>query len=344
MQVMPVQLAADEVFPNNVVPALIYRRVITSVEDDPAAAFEELFESNGWTDAWRNGIYDYHHYHSTAHEVLGIARGNVKVHLGGPRGRVFELSAGDVVVIPAGVSHKNVGSSSDLLVVGAYPKGTSPDMCYGKEGERPRADANIAAVPLPASDPVVGKNGGLVQEWRTDSSSSESASDRMINEDLLGIYLNDHLSGSVLGVDTIRSCLETVDGPIRAELEELLLEIEQDQAVLKEVMAQFSFSQNALKKAAAWLTEKAARLKVGSGPSDPQHAAFRMMERLEMLSLGISGKRMLWKLLETVVADEPRLSGFDFHHLIKTATDQVSRVDAMRLDLAREALRTTDAN
>lgn len=340
MQSTAIQLPDDGTFPNNALPALIYRGVVGS--EDSAVAFEELFESNGWTDAWRNGIYDYHHYHSTAHEVLGIARGDVKVHLGGPNGRVFELSAGDAVVIPAGVSYKNIGSSRDLLVVGAYPQGTSPDMCYGKEGERPKADENIAAVPLPTADPVAGKNGNLVQEWQAVPSSSERRSGPAINENLLSTYLNDHLAGSVLGIETIKSCADAADGPVRAELERLRLEIEQDQVVLKDVMARFDFSQNTLKKAAAWVTEKAARLKVGSGQLDQPHAAFQMMERLEMLALGITGKRLLWKLLDAIVADEPRLSSFDFRHLGKRAEDQIARVDAIRLDAARSALRGTN--
>ena len=87
--------------------------------------------------AWRNGIYAHHHYHSTAHEVLGIVAGSVRVRLGGESGKTVELRAGDVVVIPAGVAHKSEGASPDLLVVGAYPGGKSPDMCRpGSAGAR----------------------------------------------------------------------------------------------------------------------------------------------------------------------------------------------------------------
>ena len=57
-------------------PLLIYKSVVRLPDSlDPAAVFEELFEDNGWGDAWRDGIYDYVHYHSRIHEVLGIARG-----------------------------------------------------------------------------------------------------------------------------------------------------------------------------------------------------------------------------------------------------------------------------
>ena len=151
-------------FPNSRLPALIYDKVLTS--GDMASQFEALFEQNGWTGSWRNGLYRTHHYHSTAHEVLGVYRGSVKVRLGGPDGALVELRAGDVAVVPAGVAHKNEGQSDDFAVVGAYPAGTSADLQYGKEGERPRTDRNVAAVPLPASDPAFGKAGALPRLWR----------------------------------------------------------------------------------------------------------------------------------------------------------------------------------
>jgi len=125
-----------------------------------------LFDRNGWTDAWTNGVYSHHHYHSSAHEVLGIAAGRVRVRLGGAAGKTMELHAGDVVVIPAGVAHKNEGASPDLLVVGAYPRGQSPDMCRPGAADHARALPRVAAVPLPAGDPVHGPSGPLLERWR----------------------------------------------------------------------------------------------------------------------------------------------------------------------------------
>ena len=90
--------------------------------------------SNGWGGSWRNGIFPFHHYHSTSHEVLGIARGSARVRFGGEKGQTVEVAAGDVVVIPAGVGHKNEGSSPDLLVIGAYPEGRDYDLCRGEPG------------------------------------------------------------------------------------------------------------------------------------------------------------------------------------------------------------------
>jgi uncharacterized protein YjlB len=155
--------ADDGTFPNSKLPALVYRGALAS---PTAGGFEELFEGHGWSSAWRNGLYTVHHYHSTAHEVLGIYQGRVTARLGGPRGLVLELQAGDVLVVPAGVAHKNEGASADFRVVGAYPVGTGPDMNYGKPGERPGTDRNIARVGLPARDPVHGGEGLLQRLWR----------------------------------------------------------------------------------------------------------------------------------------------------------------------------------
>jgi uncharacterized protein YjlB len=162
--VEPVQhiLRDDGVFPNSRLAVLIYRAALAK---PGAPLFEEMFESNGWSSAWRNGLFSVHHYHSTAHEVLGIYSGRVKARLGGERGVAVELEAGDVVVIPAGVAHKNEGASADFRVVGAYPLGTAPDMNYGKPGERPGTDRNVARVAVPAADPVHGKRGALARLW-----------------------------------------------------------------------------------------------------------------------------------------------------------------------------------
>jgi uncharacterized protein YjlB len=153
-------LADDGTFPNSVFPALVYKGALGG--RDLAAGFEALFARHGWTGSWRNGLYGFHHYHSTAHEVLGVYSGLVHVQLGGERGVVVDLSAGDVVVIPAGVAHKNIGASDDFHVVGAYPTGTSPDLRYGKPGERPASDRTIATLALPG-DPV---GGALPAHWR----------------------------------------------------------------------------------------------------------------------------------------------------------------------------------
>lgn len=165
--VLQKRLKDDGFFPNNErLPLLAYQAALALPRSDPASTVENLFASNGWSGSWRNGIYDFHHYHSTAHEVLGVYCGSAKVQLGGEKGITLTVRRGDVVIIPAGVAHKNQGASSDFRVVGAYPSGTRPDMCYGKAGERPRADERIAGVSLPRMDPVYGAEGPLVELWK----------------------------------------------------------------------------------------------------------------------------------------------------------------------------------
>jgi uncharacterized protein YjlB len=154
----------DGTFPGSALPALVYKAAVDLPRRDPPSGFETLFARHGWTGSWRNGLYAFHHYHSSAHEVLGISAGAARVQLGGPAGVTLDLAAGDVVVIPAGVAHKNLGASGDFRVVGAYPSGSAPDLCTGKRGERPAADEAIARLAVPI-DPVEGPAGALETLW-----------------------------------------------------------------------------------------------------------------------------------------------------------------------------------
>jgi uncharacterized protein YjlB len=152
----------DGAIPNSRLPLLVYRGAVPA----DAAGIERLFAANHWPPAWRNGVHPFHHFHSTAHEVLGVARGEVSVLFGGPGGAVLTVRAGDVVVVPAGVAHCNQGQSDDLLVVGAYPdNGPGPDLRRGKPGEHDAAGRAVEAVPLPAADPVLGVDGALPRLW-----------------------------------------------------------------------------------------------------------------------------------------------------------------------------------
>ncbi|WP_191061398.1 cupin domain-containing protein [Geminicoccus harenae] len=150
--------------PNNPHLPLIWWQGALEPDAGPEA-FEARFAQNGWGRSWRNGIFDYPHFHTNNHEVLGIARGRVRVRLGGDTGTEVELAAGDVVLIPAGVGHQNLGASDDLLVVGAYPPGEEVDLVRDASGDE-AARARIAAVPLPATDPLDGPDGELMREWR----------------------------------------------------------------------------------------------------------------------------------------------------------------------------------
>ena len=153
----------DGGIPNSRLPVLAYHGIEPA---HAASSCEELFATNGWLGAWRDGIFSYHHFHSTAHEVLGIVAGSAAVILGGPSvGKRFEVQAGDVLVLPAGTGHCNDGSTADLLVIGAYPDGMSWDLRRGDPAEHDEVLRNISRVPLPKADPVEGAAGSLVGLW-----------------------------------------------------------------------------------------------------------------------------------------------------------------------------------
>ena len=155
--------------PNNAkYPLVVYRSsVALDPKYDPAAVFEVLFEANNWGDGWRATMYGYNHFHTGTHECLGIARGKLTAQFGGTSGRKIQLKAGDVVILPAGVGHKHIRQSKDLLIVGAYPANAG-DYDEPKPDEIDHATAmeNVSRVKRPSSDPVYGKRGPLFSVWR----------------------------------------------------------------------------------------------------------------------------------------------------------------------------------
>ena len=152
----------DGGIPNSRLPVLIYHEVEAARDAD---ACEELLASNRWLPDWRDGIFSFHHFHSITHEALGIVGGTAAVMLGGPSGQSLEIGQGDVLVLPAGTGHCNLGSSPDLLVIGAYPDGMPWDIRRGDLAEHDEAVANIRGVPLPDADPVDGPDGPLTKLW-----------------------------------------------------------------------------------------------------------------------------------------------------------------------------------
>lgn len=167
MQFSTHRLAAAEGVPNNEdLPLLVYASAVDLDDADPAATLEALFERHGWTGCWRNGLFSFNHFHSTAHEVLGVYRGTLRAQFGGPGGIELDLGPGDVVVVPAGVAHKRIAMRGRLGLVGAYPRGQQPDLCEAGTGDARRHADSIEAVPLPPADPVLGTDGPLLECWR----------------------------------------------------------------------------------------------------------------------------------------------------------------------------------
>jgi uncharacterized protein YjlB len=147
-------------------PMIVYSQVIArEALQKSEYAFDELFERNGWPAAWRNGIYPFTHYHSKTHEVLGIAKGEATVQFGGKSGKILMARAGDALLLPAGTGHKRISSSSDLLVIGAYPPGSKYDLMRSGESDKAAIRARIAKVAKPETDPVSGAAGAMIELW-----------------------------------------------------------------------------------------------------------------------------------------------------------------------------------
>ena len=158
-------LREDDYFPNNPsLPLLIYKNAMNLPEEDGASLIEKIFEQNNWSNAWRDGIYDYHHYHSNTHEAIGVYSGHCIVQFGGDHGITKELRVGDVVIIPAGVAHKKI-AGKNFKCVGAYPNGMNYNIHLGKPGEKEITNPEIARVPLPQTDPLFGSDGPLKLYW-----------------------------------------------------------------------------------------------------------------------------------------------------------------------------------
>jgi uncharacterized protein YjlB len=133
---------------------LVYRGV--GVAD--AAAARELFAAQDWGGSWVDGVFPFHHFHSTSHEALAVVAGRATLELGGPQGRAFDIAAGDVLVLPAGTGHRRASSDGAFTVVGAYPAGQEDyDLLRGDDpAEVEAARERIAALGPPHQDPVGG--------------------------------------------------------------------------------------------------------------------------------------------------------------------------------------------
>jgi uncharacterized protein YjlB len=133
---------------------LIYRGV-------NAPDVRALFAEHGWGGSWVDGVFDFHHFHSTSHEVLGVLAGEATIELGGPQGDAFDVQAGDVLVLPAGTGHRRATARNGFTVCGAYPAGQEDyDLLRAADDT---ARERIRSLPAPDQDPVGGEG---VATWR----------------------------------------------------------------------------------------------------------------------------------------------------------------------------------
>ncbi|MBA3346304.1 MAG: hypothetical protein H0T44_13590 [Gemmatimonadales bacterium] len=158
----------------------------------------------------------------------------------------------------------------------------------------------------------------------------------MMTQEALGTYLNDHLAGSITAVEVLERAIESSEGsPLQSFLSELLEAIEDDQDLLRHLLKRIGVAESPLKKAGAWLAEKAGRPKLRDSGNP---AAIGRLEMLEMLATGIYGKLALWRSLEVAASRHPELGDLDFEGLQRRAKEQHDSVEIHRLAAAREAL------
>lgn len=155
----------DGLIPNSPLPFLLYKSAI-EIDNRPEETIEALFDANGWGQTWRNGVYDYLHYHATVHEALAVARGRALVRFGGNHGEDFEIRKGDVAILPAGTGHQCLSASDDFIVIGAYPPGSQMQITRPTPENYRLAIRIIPQVALPETDPVYGPQGPLVELWK----------------------------------------------------------------------------------------------------------------------------------------------------------------------------------
>jgi hypothetical protein len=157
-----------------------------------------------------------------------------------------------------------------------------------------------------------------------------------VSRDVLQTYLNDHLAGSVIAIELgERTIRENEGGPVAARLSPLVEQIREDQTVLKGVIERLGTGESSLKKAGAWLAEKAGRVKLG-GTDEPGELS--RLEVLEILTTGVHGKRALWRALRVVAVRYEELRGLDLDLLERRAVEQHDELEAMRLEAAKAAL------
>ncbi|MEN3943324.1 hypothetical protein WJU23_18635 [Prosthecobacter sp. SYSU 5D2] len=148
-----------------------------------------------------------------------------------------------------------------------------------------------------------------------------------MNTTSLTTYLTDHLAGSVAAIQMLDHLMAVYGKrPEAVQIRTLKTEVEYDQQLLRDLMDRFEAKESPLKKAGAWIAEKALELKVNTSPDD-----FDILQTLEALVLGIEGKLRLWRSLQCVE------TGLDLPHLQSDAHRQIHQVELLRLEAAERA-------
>jgi hypothetical protein len=155
----------------------------------------------------------------------------------------------------------------------------------------------------------------------------------MVSTDLLGIYLNDHLSGSIAGVEVAEKLRSKNEGtPFGTALAGLVLEVKEDRATLENLMDRLGIERNPAKQVAGRSIEKLGRLRT-SKPLTRSGEVSRLMD-IEALELGIDGKFAMWRALKEVADLDVQLSATDLDGLAERARRQRELLEPYRLRAA----------
>ena len=151
----------------------------------------------------------------------------------------------------------------------------------------------------------------------------------------LHTYLNDHLAGSVAAIELLEKVTEHHSEDRFGEVfSDWRNDIQADQETLRNLIRKLGAEESAIRKAGAWMAEKFSRIKIGDLDN-----SVGLLQALEALALGITGKRLLWRSLGAIAQNFAALQGTDFGELEKRAQDQFERVETLRLEMAPEAFR-----
>ena len=158
----------------------------------------------------------------------------------------------------------------------------------------------------------------------------------MASNELLGVYLNEHLAGSAAGTELAEKLRDNNQGTeLGTTMAALHRDIEQDRAALEELMARLEVEQHPVKEAAGWLLERLSRLRLN--PALTGSAELTRLLETEALSLGIEGKRLMWVALKEAAAGDERLAATDFDRLIERAASQRRTLEPHRVAAARQS-------
>jgi len=144
----------DDSIPNNILPVIIHKTESSVKGDNLADLLEFTFTKNGWTNTWRWGMYDYHHFHSNTFEVVAVFKGNATIQIGGDEGLKLDIEVGDVILLPPGTGHKCLVHSPDFTLIGAYPNGIEPDLHRSYAANKEGIIENIGNVKMYEVEPI----------------------------------------------------------------------------------------------------------------------------------------------------------------------------------------------